>query len=286
MSNRTDPGFALAASRTKLKPALKWAGGKYRLIDEIRQRLPGGRRLIEPFVGSGAVFLNMEFERYLINDLNKDLVLFYCTLKERRQQFVAFCRTLFSPAHNIEAAYYELRAEFNSISDCMRKAALLLYLNKHGYNGLCRYNAAGAFNVPFGRYKRPYFPEREMLAFVDEANRLCIENRDFEQVMRSARNGDVIYCDPPYVPLSRSSNFTEYSAGGFSLEDQRRLASLAKQTARRGIPVLISNHCTGFTREIYQGADISRINVWRSISCNGAKRDMAVELLALYPGKR
>lgn len=283
MSNRANPGFALAASRAKVKPALKWAGGKYRLIDEIRQRLPGGRRLIEPFVGSGAVFLNMEFERYLINDLNKDLVLFYCTLKERQQQFIAFCRTLFSPAHNTKAAYYELRAEFNSISDCMRKAALLLYLNKHGYNGMCRYNAAGAFNVPFGRYKQPYFPEREMLAFVDKANRLCIENRDFERVMRSARNGDVIYCDPPYVPLSRSSSFTEYSAGGFSLEDQRRLASIAKQTARRGIPVLISNHCTGFTQEIYQGAELSRVNVWRSISCNGAKREMAVEVLALYP---
>jgi len=286
MSSGANQESDLGVTRGKVRPPLKWAGGKYRLIEEIRRLLPGGSRLIEPFVGSAAVFLNTEYERYLISDINRDLILFYRTLKTERHRFITYCRKLFIPGHNTATAYYQLRDEFNSTRKPLRKAALFLYLNKHGYNGLCRYNNAGDMNVPFGRYEQPYLPEREMLAFIHKAERLRIQHEDFTVVMRAARKGDVIYCDPPYVPLSDTSNFTSYSAGGFSLGDQRRLAELAEETAGRGIPVLISNHCTAYTETIYARAVVSRLSVRRLISCNGSKREHAKEILALFDGER
>jgi len=197
----------LANTHGDRRPFLKWAGNKYRVLPHIRLRLPPGKRLVEPFAGSGAVFLNTDYDH--------------------RQS--------------------------------RRKAALFVYLNRHGYNGLCRYNRRGGFNVPFGRYVRPHFPEAEMLAFHAHAQRADFRVQSFE------------------------ANFTSYSRDGFDLEQQRHLAELAAETAARGIPVLISNHDTPFTREAYaNAAELDSFPVHRSISCNGARREAARELLALF----
>lgn len=118
-----------------------------------------------------------------------------------------------------------------SCLDQALKACLFLYLNRHGYNGLCRYNAAGYLNVPFGRYKKPYFPEQVMLFFAAKSKRAALRCEDFEQVMRRAGRSDVVYCDPPYVPRSRTANFTAYHVGGFGEADQLRLALAAKKAA-------------------------------------------------------
>lgn len=272
MSTRTAP----------VRPFLKWAGNKYRIIDRVKARLPAGRRLVEPFTGSGAVFLNTDYPRYLLADGNKDLIDLYNTLKTEGEDFIADCRRLFRPANNSAEAYYRLRAEFNACQDIRRRAVLFVYLNRHGYNGLCRYNAKGGFNVPFGRYQQPYFPAAEMLAFHHKALRAVFKHEGFEQTLRRLRGGDVVYCDPPYVPLSVSSSFTAYHADGFSLVQQQQLADLAAAAAGRGIPVLISNHDTEFTRKAYRDADIELLSVQRSISCQGEKRGQVGELLALY----
>ncbi|MGE0081025.1 MAG: Dam family site-specific DNA-(adenine-N6)-methyltransferase [Thiohalomonadaceae bacterium] len=265
-----------------LRPFLKWAGSKYRLLERIRARLPAGRRLVEPFVGSGAVFLNTDYPRYLLTDSNKDLIDLYLLLQAEGADFIADCRTLFTPANNREDRYYRLRAEFNRTTDVRRRAVLFVYLNRHGYNGLCRYNAKGGFNVPFGRYKRPYFPEAEMLAFHHKARRAVFRHADFEQALKATRAGDVVYCDPPYVALSPSANFTHYSAGGFSDAQQITLADAAKRLAGKGIPVLISNHNTAFTQDVYASALTEHFHVQRHISCNGRSRGKAGELLALF----
>lgn len=269
----------------KTRPPLKWAGGKFRIVDEICRLLPKGKRLIEPFVGSGAVFLNTDFEQYVISDINYDLILFYRILKKEQKKFISNAKRLFTSRNNNAESYYRLRKEFNTTTNPLRKATLFLYLNKHGYNGLCRYNAAGEMNVPFGRYKKPYFQERELLAFIEKAERVSIKHEDFAKAMRSAHIGDVIYCDPPYVPLSDTSNFTTYSAGGFSRSDQQRLADIAEETAKRGIPVLISNHYTSDTSRMYRAAKAAKLeslNVRRLISCNSSKRENAREVLALF----
>jgi DNA adenine methylase len=266
-----------------MRPFLKWAGNKYRLLDHIRGMLPKGERLLEPFVGSGAVFLNTEYPRYLLADNNPDLISLYQQLQTQGEAFIKTCQRLFTPRTNDAEYFYRRREEFNRSDDPQRKAALFVYLNRHGYNGLCRYNASGGFNVPFGRYVRPYFPAAEMQFFHAKSRRADFVLLDFEAALQNARKGDVIYCDPPYAPLSRTANFTTYSSGGFDLPQQQRLADLAEQARRRGIPVLISNHDTEFIRSAYQHAsDLKEFSVRRTISCNGNKRGHAGELLALY----
>lgn len=266
-----------------VRPFLKWAGNKFRILDHIQKHLPEGKRLVEPFVGSGAVFLNSNYDRYLLADSNIDLINLYNLLKKEGPEFIDYCQQLFTDDNNTAETYYQLRYEFNHTDDIERKAALFIYLNRHGYNGLCRYNSKGGFNVPFGRYKRPYFPAAEMLHFHHKAKRASFKHLDFEKVMTRTRSGDVIYCDPPYVPLSDSANFTSYSAGGFALEQQHRLAELADENLQRGIPVLISNHNTKFTRKIYKTASKKKVfDVRRFISCNGQKRHHAEEVLAVF----
>lgn len=269
---------------TTLKPFLKWAGNKYRIVDRIRGLLPTGTRLIEPFAGAGAVFLNTGFASTMVNDLNSDLIQLYRTLQSDGPSFIDECKQLFNPHYNTSEAYYQLRTEFNSTTDVKRKAVLFMYLNRHGYNGLCRYNQSGGFNVPFGRYKRPYFPYEEMMFFYHKSQSATFTCEDFETVMSRAEVGDAIYCDPPYVPLSDTAKFTSYSAEGFGAEEQLRLVRVAEDLCSRGIGVLISNHFNEFTLNAYAAAEIISFDVQRFISCDGRNRGKAKELLALFNG--
>ena len=202
--------------RSDVRPFLKWPGGKYRLLSRIRQVLHPGKRLIEPFVGSGAVFLNTDYDAYLLADANPDLISLYSRLLEEGTAFISYCRKFFDSRSNTPEAYYAYRDEFNETGRARRKSALFLYLNRHGYNGLCRYNGKGGFNTPFGRYDKPYFPEKEMQAFVRRSQGTTLLQARFDESMAKAQPGDAVYCDPPYVPLSETAHFTDYHAGGFA----------------------------------------------------------------------
>ncbi|HEY9765362.1 MAG TPA: Dam family site-specific DNA-(adenine-N6)-methyltransferase [Chroococcales cyanobacterium] len=269
-----------------MKPFLKWAGNKYSILERIAVKLPSGQRLIEPFVGAGAVFLNTNYRDNLLADNNPDLIDLYRALQKEGRDFIEYCRSFFDEEHNEEACYYKLRETFNTTEDRRFKAALFLYLNRHGYNGLCRYNAKGIFNTPFGRYKKPYFPAQEMLSFHQKSKDSLFLCADFAETMGQAQPGDVIYCDPPYVPLSPTANFTSYSTGGFGEQQQLELAKIAEELAMRGIPVLISNHDTPFVREAYAAAKMNSFEVQRYISCRGDHRNKAKEVLALFKQKR
>lgn len=268
--------------KISMKPFLKWAGNKFQIVKQVREILPMGKRLIEPFVGSGAVFLNTDYPQYMLSDANGDLIHLYTTLQEEGEPFVAYCRQFFGPDHNNPDVYYGRRALFNDTEDKRLRSALFLYLNRHCYNGLCRYNAMGGFNVPFGRYKYPYFPDKELLFFVARASHATFQQANFIESMRQAEAGDVVYCDPPYVPLSETANFTSYRAGGFDSQAQQNLADEIRKLATRGIPVLVSNHDTPFVREIYAGAEIVGLQVQRFISRDGKNRNKAGEVLALF----
>ncbi len=272
------------------RPPLKWAGGKTRVVPRIRAALEGvlGERLVEPFVGSGAVFLNLpRFRRLLLADANADLVALYRHVLEAPDTLLAEARGLFTPPHNTRAAYEALRAEFNAtpIGEVGR-AARFLYLNRHGFNGLCRYNASGGFNAPFGRYAGPTLPEVELRAMhrrLTEAESVEIVHADFRSIFAARlAAGDVVYADPPYVPLSATSSFTSYAAKGFSGVDQEALAQAARDAAARGIPVLLSNHDLPVVRVLYAGAHLTSFPVRRSISRDGATRGEVSEVLALY----
>lgn len=265
-----------------MKPFLKWAGGKYRLVELIKSTLPEGNRLIEPFVGSGAVFLNTQYNSNLLADSNPDLINLFQVLQKEGQSFISYCHSLFIPENNNESAYYLFRDEFNTTKDSKRKSALFIYLNRHCFNGLCRYNSKGIFNVPFGRYTKPTLPQKEMLSFHDKAKNAIFEIADFVTTMDKAKFGDVVYCDPPYVPLSLTSNFTSYSKGNFGISEQNALAQMAKNLQQKGITVVISNHDTVFTNEVYQSAKIITFDVQRFISSDTKNRNSVGELLAVF----
>lgn len=267
----------------KQRAFLKWAGGKFKLIEALAEYLPEGERLVEPFVGAGSVFLNTNYSRYLLCDINHDLINLYKIVQKEPDRYIEAAKALFVPEMNDKEAYYKIRAAFNATNDPFTRSVYFLYMNRHGFNGLCRYNRKGGFNVPFGSYKKPYFPEKEIRAFSLKAQNAEFHCIGYEQAIDMTQSGDVVYCDPPYAPLSTTASFTTYVGSGFSLDDQALLARHARHTAiERGIPVLISNHDIPLTRELYHGARFGTIQVQRNISQKGSGRKKVDELMALY----
>lgn len=276
-----------------IKSFLKWAGGKsqslnkldkyfYDHLEPFSQRNIAGT-FIEPFVGSGVVFMNTEADQYIINDINEDLINIYRILQADFVELAEMCRELFIHENNKEDRYYELRAEFNKCDvrkNPLRKAALFLYLNKHGFNGLCRYNSTGIFNVPYGKYDKVKLPFDALESCYKKMSRVHIMNESFDSVVKLATKNDLVYMDPPYVPMSATSSFTSYTTEGFSVDQQQLIAELAESSPAK---VLISNHDNEVTRELYKNADqIVEIEVTRYISADKDSRKPVKELLAIY----
>lgn len=264
-----------------MKPFLKWAGGKRGLLDQITSRLPEAERLVEPFTGSAALFLGTDYPAYLLADINEDLINLYRYLANEGENFINEAEIIFANSLNEPDFYYSLRARFNESKDSLERAYLFLYLNRHAYNGLCRYNSKGQFNVPFGRYANPYFPKKEMLSFVEKCRSCEVEFacQPFHDSFDMLRSGDVVYCDPPYYPISETSHFTAYSSRAFGFEDQQELARRAEDS---GYPVLISNHDLPGTRKLYDKAKLTSFAARRSISCKSHGRKPVMELIASY----
>jgi len=271
---------------------LKWLGGKSKLVDQIKSLMPKNKhkRFIEPFAGSLVVSMNVNAEKHIVNDFNKDLIFLYRHVRDNYKSLLKELEKIFVKQNNTQEKYIAFRKEFNSIKkNNIRRSALFVYLNRHGFNGLCRYNSNGEFNVGFGKYKTVNLPA-EMLA---NTNRVLNESnfqfysKDFRHFLKMAKEGDVVYCDPPYAPfdeLRGNLNFTGYVPSSFDLKEQLELAQLAAKAAKRGALVIISNHSTWFTRQLYgtYGAKIKFLNVKRSVSCKGDNRQPAPELFAIF----
>lgn len=267
------------------KPFLKWAGGKSKIVPQIAEALGAANRLVEPFVGSGAVFMGTSYSKYLLCDSNRDLISLYSNLKLYPTETIHTARKLFSSKTANETSFYDLRDEFNSLkSEDIRKSAIFLYLNKHAFNGLCRYNRSGGFNVPYGHYSSPSFPEREISLFAQKCKIADFKCIDFKDAFSEIKKGDVVYCDPPYIPLSRTASFTAYSTNGFGEKEQVDLANAAESASEKNIRVVISNHDTPLARELYQRAKIRPLQVHRSISSKAVTRGRVDEVLATFSG--
>jgi DNA adenine methylase len=262
-----------AAYSRALPPPLKWAGGKRWLVPHLLEYWSGhrGRRLVEPFVGGLAVTLGLAPRRALLNDVNPHLIAFYRWLQ--RGLNVESTGVVLA---NDRAVYAVNRARFNELVrdghvDSAEAAALFYYLNRTGYNGLCRLNARGFFNVPFGRYKR--IPYRADFTPYQAALAHCrFKTGDFGQLR--VRPDDFIYADPPY-----DVEFTSYSAGGFTWDDQQRLAHWLAQHPG---PVVASNQATKRVLRLYRslGFRVRTVPAPRRISCDG-NRDDAEEMIAV-----
>ncbi|HHN9746049.1 TPA: Dam family site-specific DNA-(adenine-N6)-methyltransferase [Escherichia coli] len=274
----------------KVKPAaefersiFKWAGGKFGVLEQIFRYLPEGKRLIEPFVGGGAVFMNAGYQENLLNDVNADLINFYKTLQREAHSLITLAHQFFQD-YNTQEGYLAVRNAFNKqVYDDLHRAAAFLFLNRHCFNGLTRYNQAGEFNVGYGKYKTPYFPLQEMEAFLGAEGRSEFVCGDFAAVIEAAGEGDVIFCDPPYEPLPNTEGFTNYSGHDFKFEEQKRLVSLLTDAHRRGAKVLITNSGAPNVRELYQdrGFRVEPLFARRSVSCKGDTRGVAHDVMAI-----
>ena len=271
-----------------IKPLLKWAGNKYRVLPHLLPLIGAPTRYCEPFGGSLSVALNVVADEYVLNDVNKDLVAIYQNLVHPNDDsFIKYCEELFTPENNTKESYLELREHFNNATDSVERARLFVYLNRHCFNGLSRYNSKGGFNVPFGKYDKPVCPSEQM----NEFRMLFLSKQSVRFTSLSFENsilysdleaGDVVYFDPPYVPASDTANFTSYATDGFSHEQQVELMELAESLANRGVKVILSNHDVPVTRELYKNAQIYPIQVTRTISAKGSSRKKANELIAVW----
>ncbi|EQB8059040.1 Dam family site-specific DNA-(adenine-N6)-methyltransferase [Enterobacter hormaechei] len=271
------------APRNWQRPFLKWAGGKYSLLPELDRLIPAGKRLVEPFVGGGSVFLNSEkHESYLLADVNADLINLYQMLEVDHIRVCSLAKILFERA-NSEVAYKELRDDFNNQRmGAPERAAAFLFLNRHCFNGLIRYNREGFFNVGWGKYEAPYFPEIEIKAFKQKSHKCVFMNAGYRRTLALAGEGDVVYCDPPYEPLPGTAGFTNYAAGGFSWADQISLAESCVAAHQRGAKVLISNSTAPRVLELYEqhGFTLHHVDARRSISSKGSTRETAKDIVA------
>ncbi|HAH0498633.1 TPA: Dam family site-specific DNA-(adenine-N6)-methyltransferase [Escherichia coli] len=271
------------APRNWQRPFLKWAGGKYSLLPELDRLIPAGKRLIEPFVGGGSVFLNSDkHERFLLADVNADLINLYQMLAVVPDSVIYEAMKAFRHLNDAEN-YTLIREAFNAQRlDAVERAAAFLYLNRHCFNGLIRYNLDGFFNVGFGKYKAPYFPEEEIKAFKQKAHACVFMNAGFRRTLALAGDGDVVYCDPPYEPLPGTAGFTNYAAGGFSWDSQVELAESCVAAHQRGAKVVISNSTAPRVIELYEqhGFTLHRVSARRAISSKGSTRETASDVVA------
>lgn len=262
-------------------PFLKYAGGKTALLPEILSRLPKKiGTYYEPFIGGGAVFFALaaegRFKNAVIGDANEELIRTYRALARNVDVVVRHLKKhVYEEEH-----YYFVRAKNPRILSDAVAAARFIYLNRTCFNGLYRVNKKGLFNVPFGAYTNPTICDEENLRAVSKVLRKVeIVSASFEPTVELARRGDVIYCDPPYFPLSVTANFTTYTVDGFGLADQTRLRDFAKKLDARGVRVLLSNSDTPLVRKLYRGFKIEEVQAPRRVNSKVGKRGNVGELL-------
>lgn len=282
-------------------PVVKWAGGKTRLVPEILRRFPpalladlrrGVGRYVEPFFGGGALFFSVLPAQAYLADANPDLAGMYTVLKRDTERLIAALEE--HRKKHSERYFYRMRDRWNdwplrkgaagegARTASVEGAALFLYLNRTCFNGLWRVNALGQFNVPMGRYKSPPICRPEHLRAA-AASLSVVEGVWCEDIMTSAimaREGDVVYLDPPYDPVKPES-FTGYTAGGFGVAEQAKLAQMVRTLADRGVNVMASNSDTRVVRDLYKGLRIDRVRAPRAINSRGGDRGDVAEVLVV-----
>jgi DNA adenine methylase len=304
--SRSDDGTVPAPDVGRVQPFLKWAGGKRQLLPALRSFYPPSfGAYFEPFLGSGAVFFDLassgalDGKRVLLSDTNCDIIGCYLAIRRRVSAVTDELRAL-AAAHERSGTehYYAIRdRQFNPrreqvLSRAPRAdgvpsyppalAAMLIYLNRTGYNGLFRVNQQGRFNVPVGRYKRPRICDATNLGLVAAtlaAPGVDLRVDSYEKVVRRARSGDFVYLDPPYAPVSPTARFTAYTARGFGEDDQVRLQEVVVRLARRGCHVLLSNSDAPSVATLYAeraearaaGLRAHRVPARRAINSKGTR---------------
>ncbi len=265
-------------------PVLKWVGGKRQLLDELTPLIPKRfTSYCEPFVGGGALLFDLQPSQAYINDINSNLILVYKVIEKDVESLISeltkFENNLdfFLNIRNLDRD----KEKYKMLSD-VQKAARIIYLNKTCFNGLYRVNNAGEFNTPFGNYKNPNIVNAPVLravsAYFNSAG-IIFSDVDYSEILKSVPKGTFVYLDPPYDPVSATSNFTGYSIGGFTKEDQIRLREYCDQLNERKIKFMLSNSDTEFIRSQYKNYLIKKVQAKRFINSVPSKRGDVDEVI-------
>ncbi len=269
------------------KPFIKWVGGKRQLIDTLFKNIPTSfSNYHEPFIGGGALYFKLWNEGLIkkayLNDFNTHLYNAYVTVKKRPNELI---EELKSPKYkNEKSIYYKLREKYNKKGyiDNTERAALFIYFNKTGFNGLWRVNSKDGYNVPIGRYKNPKICDEENIILVSEALKKAeLSNKDFSSVINNAKPKDFVYFDPPYHPLSGSSNFTTYTKLDFTEKDQIRLKEVYAGLDLKKVNVMLSNSPAPVIMQLYSNYNPISVEAKRMINCKGNKRGNVFEIVAM-----
>lgn len=276
-SRRDQQPAANSRSQGHARPFLKWVGGKGRVLPQLIPLLPDRfEAYYEPFIGGGAMFFSLQPKNAALWDINEELITCYRVIRDQVEDLIAALRL-----HRYEKDYYyALRALDPATMAPVQRAARTICLNRTGFNGLYRVNRSGGFNVPFGRHSNPTICDASNLRLCSEALAgVQLENQDFIELADNAKRGDFVYFDPPYVPRSPTSAFTSYSAAGFKLVDQQRLAELFARLAKRGVKVMLSNSDVPLVHELYDGFSIDIVMASRNINSRADRRGAISEVV-------
>jgi DNA adenine methylase len=265
------------------EPILKWAGGKRGLISNILSLFPRdykSRTYHEPFFGGGALFFTIAPKRGSINDINPRLINFYKVVRDHPEELIKQA----SQYPYEKEAFYQIREHYNKANlNNIEDGAITLYLNKTAFNGLYRVNSKGEFNVPFGRYNNPTIVDKERIRTASKLlKHIEILQTDFSYLVEKAEKEDLVYFDPPYLPVSDTANFTSYSSDGFSWDDQIRLRDICIKLHEKGVLFVLSNSYIQKLIDYYKDTEDFRIltvKANRAINSKGAKRGPVSEAL-------
>lgn len=272
-----------------ITPFVKWAGGKSQLADKIWERTPNNfDTYYEPFIGGGAVLFMLRPRKAVISDVNEQLINIYCQLRQDPMEVVKAVNCLDEEPCDKER-YLARRNEYNAKiikkeldAEC---AAYMIWLNKHCFNGLYRVNGKGLFNVPYNNKQTgKSIDEHNLLNigyYLQEAD-ITILCADFETACNDVTPDDFVYFDSPYVPVSETASFTDYTKDGFLLEDHIRLAELYRRLSESGVKCLLSNHDVNLVRELYHNFLIESVDVKRNINSDASKRKGKEVLIRNY----
>ncbi len=273
----------------KMSPALKWAGGKTQLLEHIAENMPAEyNNYYEPFIGGAAVLFAISPKRAFINDVNEQLISLYTQLKDNVESVISKVNEMDAVPCTKEL-YYSIREQYNTkISNHILDAecaALMIWINKHCFNGLYRVNSKGLFNVPYNNKKSGKSIDENNIRAISEYLRsadIRITCLDFEKACDGVTYGDFVYFDSPYVPESVTASFTDYTTDGFALADHERLAELFKRLDGIGAKVMLSNNDVTLVRTLYDGYNIQSLNVKRMINSKAGKRTGREVLITNY----
>lgn len=267
--------------KSETYPIVKWVGGKRQLMFELIKNMPKSyNRYFEPFIGGGALFFELQPEQAYISDMNEELINLYSVVRDNVYELIKdLSKHEVSKEYFLEIRNIDRTEQYTELSD-VERASRFIYLNRTCFNGMYRVNSQGQFNVPFGHYKNPrIIDENNLLNCSELLKKTEIKCADFSEILTKVKKGDLVYFDPPYVPLNETSSFTSYTKDGFDINMQFKLRDVCDELDNKGVKFMLSNSDTKLVNKLYVNYEIKKVFASRQINANADGRGKITEVL-------